>query len=226
MVPLAFPSPTIKICSPGIVIRSEHGLNGKGLIMLENKDTNEILRLYSSDLLELQRHIVDMVKDQTDQEEVRRYPGVRQLVIKIQDTVGRHFNELEQGLESLGGEKSSLLKQAMGRVAERAMGMATKAEGSEKCSKVLRNNYLALDAASLGSLMLYTTAAAFNNDRIGEISERHFNELSMLAVETREMIPEIVVREFADESYSVNSGVAEEVSRKVQQVWTQQASST
>ncbi len=191
--------------------------------MLEKKDTNEILRLYSSDLLELQRHIVDVVKDQTDQEEVRRYPEVQQLVIKIQDTVGRHFNELEQGLESLGGEKSSLLKQAMGRVAETAMGMATKAEGSEKCSKVLRNNYLALDTASLGSLMLYTAAAAFNNDRIGEISERHFNELSSLIAEIREVIPEIVVREFGDQGYSVNSGVTEEVNRKAQQAWGQGA---
>jgi hypothetical protein len=190
-------------------------------MMLEKKDTNEILRLYSSDLLELQRHIVDVVKDQTDQEEVRRYPEVQQLVIKIQDTVGRHFNDLEQGLESLGGEKSSLLKQAMGRVAETAMGMVIKAEGSEKCSKVLRNDYLALDAASLGSLMLYTTAAAFNNDRIGEISERHFNELTSLAVEIREMIPEIVVREFADQGYSVNNGVTEEVNRKIQQAWGQ-----
>jgi hypothetical protein len=189
--------------------------------MLEKKDSNEILRLYSSDLLELQRHIVDVVKDQTDQEEVRRYPEVQQLVIRIQDTVGRHFNELEQGLESLGGEKSSLLKQAMGRVAETAMGMVIKAEGSEKCSKVLRNDYLALDAASLGSLMLYTTAAAFNNDRIGEISERHFNELTSLAVEIREMIPEIVVREFADQGYSVNNGVTEEVNRKIQQAWGQ-----
>jgi hypothetical protein len=189
--------------------------------MLEKKDSNEILRLYSSDLLELLRHIVDVVKDQTDQEEVRRYPEVQQLVIRIQDTVGRHFNELEQGLESLGGEKSSLLKQAMGRVAETAMGMATKAEASEKCSKVLRNDYLALDAASLGSLMLYTTAAAFNNDRIGEISERHFHELASLAVEIREMIPEIVVREFADQGYSVNNRVTEEVNRKIQQAWRQ-----
>jgi ABC-type phosphate transport system auxiliary subunit len=191
--------------------------------MLENKDTNEILRLYSSDLLELLRHIVDVVKDQANQEEVRRCPEVQQLVTRIQDTVGQHFNELEQGLESLGGEKSSLLKQAMGRVAETAMGMATKAEGSEKRSKVLRNNYLALDAASLGSLMLYTTAAAFNNDRIGEISERRFNELSSLAVEIREMIPEIVVKEFADQGYAVNSGVTEEVNRKVQQAWGQGA---
>jgi ferritin-like metal-binding protein YciE len=188
-------------------------------MMPDNKDTNEILRLYSSDLLELQRHIVDMVKGQSDQEEVRRYPEVQQLVTRIQDTVGQHFNELEQGLESLGGEKSSLLKQAMGRVTETAMGMATKVEGSEKCSKVLRNNYVALDAASLGSLMLYTTAAAFSNDRIEEISGRHFNELSKLAVEIREMIPEIVVREFADQGYSVNSGITEEVNQKAQQAW-------
>jgi hypothetical protein len=192
--------------------------------MLDNKDTNEILRLYSSDLLELQRHIMDMVKGQNDQEEVRRYPEVQQLVARIQDIVGQHFNELEQGLESLGGEKSSLLKQAMGRVAETAMGMATRAEGSEKCSKVLRNNYLALDAAALGSLMLYATAAAFNNDRIEEISERHFHELSKLAVEIREMIPEVVVREFADQGYSVNSGVTEEVNQKVQQAWRTRSS--
>jgi hypothetical protein len=190
------------------------------LIMPDNKDTNEVLRLYSSDLLELQRHIIDMLKDQTDQEEVRRYPEVQQLVTRIQGTVGRHFNELEQGLESLGGEKSSLLKQAMGTVAGAAMGMATKAEGSEKCSKVLRNNYAALNAASLGSLMLYTTAAAFSNGRIEEISERHFNELIALATETRNLIPELVVREFAEEGYAVNSEVTEKVSRKTQQVWT------
>jgi len=165
-----------------------------------------------------------MVKDQSDQEAVRRYPEVQQLVARIQDTVGQHFTELEQGLESLGGEKSWLLKQAMGRVAETAMGMATRAEGSEKCSKVLRNNYVALDAAALGSLMLYATAAAFNNDRIGEISERHFNELSKLAVEIREMIPEIVVKEFADQGYAVNNGVTEEVNQKAQQAWRTRSS--
>jgi hypothetical protein len=65
--------------------------------------------------------------------------------------------------------------------------------------------------------------AAFNNDRIGEISERHFHELSSLAVEIREMIPEIVVKEFADQGYAVNSGVTEEVNRKVQQAWGQGA---
>jgi ferritin-like metal-binding protein YciE len=184
-------------------------------------DTNEILRQYSSDLLGLERHILDMVKGQSDQEEVLRYPEVQRLVTRIRDTMGRHANELEQSLESLGGETSSVLRQAMGAVAGAAMGMATKAEGSEKCSKVLRNNYVALDAASLGSLMLYTTAAAFNNDRVGEISDRHFNELTALAVETRELIPEIVVKEFADQGYSVNSGITEEVNRKIQQAWGQ-----
>jgi ferritin-like metal-binding protein YciE len=184
--------------------------------MPDNKDTNEVLRLYSSDLLELERHIIDMLKEQTDQEEVRRYPEVQQLVTRIQNTVGEHLHELEQELESLGGEKSSLLKQTMGRVAGTAMGMAAKVEGSEKCSKVLRNNYVALDAASLGSLMLYITAAAFSNQRMGEISERHFNELTSLAAETRDLIPDLVVREFADEGYSVKSEVSEEVSRKTQ----------
>jgi hypothetical protein len=184
-------------------------------------DNNEILRQYSSDLLGLERHILDMVKDQSGQEEARRYPEVQRLLTRIRDTMGRHTNELEQGLEPLGGETSSMLKQAMGAVAGAAMGMATKAEGSEKCSKVLRNNYAALDAASLGSLMLYTTAAAFNNERVRDMSDRHFSELTSLVVEIRELIPEIVVREFADQGYSVNSGVIEEVNRKTQLAWGQ-----
>ena len=187
--------------------------------MTGNNDSNEVLRQYCSDFLELQRYIIDMAKDHSSQEEVRRYPEVQQLITRIQDTVSRHSNELEQGLETLGGEKSSLFEQAMGRVAGVAMGMTTKVEGAEKCSKVLRNNYGALDAASLGALMLYTTAAAFSNERITDISERHFNELTSLAIEARELIPELVVRELSDEGYSVNRGVSEEVNRKAQQVW-------
>jgi hypothetical protein len=55
------------------------------------------------------------------------------------------------------------------------------------------------------------------------MSDRHFSELTSLVVETRELIPEIVVREFADQGYSVNSGVIEEVNQKTQQAWGQRA---
>jgi hypothetical protein len=44
--------------------------------------------------------------------------------------------------------------------------------------------------------------------------------LTSLTTETRQLIPEIVVKEFAEEGYAVNSGVTEEVSRKTQQAWT------
>lgn len=191
--------------------------------MPTNEKTNEILRSYSGDVLELHRHFLDMLKDEAEQEEVQRYPSVQHLVTRTQDTVSRHLVELEQGLQALGGEGSSWLKQAMSSAAGAAMGMFSKVDGSEKCSKVLRNNFVALDAATLGSLMLYITAEAFNENRIGEMSARHFDALASLATETSDLIPEMVVSEFADEGYSVNRSVIEEANRKMQQAWTGRA---
>ena len=191
--------------------------------MAEKKSVNEILGGYASDLLELQRHIMDMLKDQAEEEYVARYPAAQQLVTRAQDTVLRHINDLEGALESLDEDGSSWLKKAMGATAKSVMGMVAGDSGSEECSKVLRNIYVAGDAAALGSLMLYTTAAGFKTPRIEEMSARHFDELAILARETWELIPEIVINEFADEGYAVDRSVIDEVNQRVQQTWAQRA---
>ncbi|MBM3926744.1 MAG: hypothetical protein FJ320_12370 [SAR202 cluster bacterium] len=186
---------------------------------MQNK--NEVLRQYSTDLLSLDKQILNMVKDEAGTEEARRYPEVQQLIRTTHDKLAKVSTELEQNLSSLGGESSSMLKQAMGRVGGMVTGMASKVEGSEKASKVLRNTYAALDAAALGSIMLHTTALAFDEKSTADVADRHFKELAPLAVQTREMIPSIVVREFADEGYAVNASAVDEFKNKAQEAWAQ-----
>lgn len=99
-------------------------------------------------------------------------------------------------------------------------GMAGKVEGDEKASKVLRNTYVALDAAILGSMMLHTTALVFDEKPTADVADRHFRALAPLVTRTREMIPGVVVKEFADEGYAVNSSAVDEVNSKAQEAWT------
>jgi hypothetical protein len=187
--------------------------------MADQKNVSEILGNYSSDILELQRHIMNMLKDQAEEEHVARYPAAQQLVTRAQDTVQRQINELEGALEGLDGEGTSWLKKAMGSTASSVMGMVAGDSDGEQCSKVLRNIYVATDAAALGNLMLYTTAAGFNDTRIEEMSGRHFDELAMLSREARELIPETVISEFADEGYTVDRSVVGRINQRVQQTW-------
>ncbi|MBM3924595.1 MAG: hypothetical protein FJ320_01195 [SAR202 cluster bacterium] len=183
------------------------------------RERNDIIRQYCSDLLSLDRQILDMLKNHSSQQEVLQYPEAHQLVGKAQQAVGRVFMELEQNLTAQGGDTMSPLKVAMNRVTGMMVGMAGKAEGSEKCSKVLRNTYASLDAASLGAMMLHTTALAFNLPSTAEVASKHFRELAPIANEARDMIPGIVVKEFVDQGYQVDTGAAEEVKKEMQQVW-------
>jgi hypothetical protein len=183
------------------------------------QDKNEILRQYSSDLLSLDKQILDIVKDQANIEEAQRYPEVQQLIRQTHEKLASVSADLEQNLSTLGGENSSMLKQAMGRVGGMVIGMAGEVEGSEKASKALRNTYAALDAATLGSMMLHTTALAFDEKPTADVADRHFRELAPLAIQARDMIPDVVVKEFADEGYAVNAGVVGDVRSKARQAW-------
>jgi len=183
------------------------------------RERNEIVRQYSSDLLSLDRQILDMLKNTSTQREVLQYPEAHQLIGRAQQTVGRLFIDLEQNLSAQGGDVMSPLKVAMNRVTGMMMGMAGKVEGSERCSKVLRNTYASLDAASLGAMMLHTTALAFNITSIAEVAARHFKELAPLANEARDMIPDVIVKEFVNQGYQVDTAAADEVKKETQQIW-------
>jgi hypothetical protein len=183
------------------------------------RERNEIIRQYSSDLLALDRQVLDMLKNHSTQREVLQYPEAHQLVSRAQQAVGRAYIELEQNLSAQGGDSMSPLKVAMSRVTGIMMGMAGRVEGAERCSKVLRNTYAALDAASLGAMMLHTAALAFNITSTAEVAAKHFKELAPLANEARDMIPGIVVREFVDQGYKVDTAAADEVKKEIEQIW-------
>jgi len=188
-------------------------------------DSIEVLRRYSSDVIQLDRHLLGIVEEQLKQPATRAYSEVNELVSKIQAAMNRQTEELEVNLESLGGEQSSILRVAMGTVARVASDVIAKGEGSgEKSSKILRNDYAALETAAIGSMMLHTTALAMNHRSTADVTHRHFQELASLASEIRSVIPQVVVREFADEGYTVDRAVAEGVSRSIQESsWSRQA---
>ena len=175
------------------------------------KQKQDLIRSYCDDVFELQRHIIKMTEDQAKEGDLQRYSLVREAVASVRETVGRHASEMEQHLSALGGEPSSMIQQAANRIVGMAAGIITRGEGTENAAKVLRNNYAALEMASVGYQLLYTTALAFQDRATADLVKRQLDDTRPIATQVKHLIPEVVVQELSNEGYPVDTSAARDV---------------
>jgi hypothetical protein len=192
------------------------------LIMSDRKDT---LQQYVSDMLALERHIHEPIKRQRDDERVRKHPETHQLLSRAEAMLDRHIEHLERHLETLGGEPASPVKDAVSAVAGVAAGLYDKVR-SDPVSKMLRDDYTALNLAAIGYTMLHTTGLAMTHHQTADIALQHLTDWTPFIVEINEIIPRIVVRELADEGAMVGAQVAQEAIRNTQQAWSREVTAT
>lgn len=188
-------------------------------------DRKEKLQQYVSDMLALERHIHEPIKRQRDDDTVRNFNEAHQLLSKMEAMLDQHIENLEQHLESLGGEPSSPVKDTVSAVAGVAAGLYDKMR-SDPVSKMLRDDYTALNLAAISYTMLHTTGLALMDQQTADLALRHLKHWTPFIVEISEIIPQIVARELADEGATFNAQVGQQATRNTQQAWTREATTT
>jgi ferritin-like metal-binding protein YciE len=188
-------------------------------------DRKETLQQYVSDMLALERHIHEAVRRQRDDSKVSPHVEAHQLISRIEAALDEHIEHLEEHLESLGGEPTSPVKDAVSAVAGVAAGVYDKMR-SDPVSKMLRDDYTALSLAAISYTMLHTTGLAMTDHQTAEIALEHLGHWTPLIVEISEVVPLVVARELADEGGMVNAQVGQEAVRNTQQAWSPEAIST
>jgi ferritin-like metal-binding protein YciE len=187
-------------------------------------DRNDILQKYVSDMLALERHIHDAVRRQKDDDHVKQHPEASRVINKIEETLDEHIEHLERHLNSLGGEASSPVKNAVSAVAGAAAGVYDKMR-SEEVSKMLRDDYTALGLAAISYTMLHTTGLALADHQTANIAMEHLAHWTPLIVEISEIIPLVVTKELADNGVMVSATVAQQAIRNTQQLWSREVTS-
>jgi hypothetical protein len=183
------------------------------------KERNETLQKYVSDMMAVEDHIGAAVQRQVEHEDVyKHHPQASQIIQSIAQMTEQHEKHLKQHLESIGGDTAKGIKEvataAMGAVA----GMYDKVR-TESVSKMLRDDYTALNLAAVSYTMLHTTGLALNDQRTADLALQHLKHYTDIIMQINQIIPNVVVNDLRNDVPSVNESSIQQAMQNTQDAW-------
>lgn len=183
------------------------------------KDRNESINSYITDMLALEQHLEKAIRGQLhdikdDAEFVRELQPVHR---KIE----HHISDLKGLVERRDATGAAdLLKRAGSAVAGLAAG-AIDLLRTEGLPKNLRDDYTAFSLATIGYVMLHTTALALGEREVADLARQHFVDYAQVVTRLNTVVPEAVLRFLQREGLTPTGSdvVLLEVNRMVEEGW-------
>lgn len=200
--------------SPGHPARATHVI--RDLIVSQN--AQETIASYVTDMRALEEHMhkafagqITDGKDGKFNSVIRELSGLSEKHIAALDEIADRRKQGGQGIaEAIKGAASSVL--GLGAAAIDLV-------RSEKLPKNLRDDYTAVSLATVGYLMLHTTAEALGDAEVSELALSHLRDYAKAVMTLFHAVPEAVVTFLGEEGFAVDSKVASKVNKTVDKVW-------
>jgi precorrin-6B methylase 1 len=94
---------------------------------------------------------------------------------------------------------------------------------TESLPKNLRDDYTAFSLATVGYVMLHTTALSLNEREVADLARQHFADYAQAVTLLHNVIPGAVVRFLREDGLPVQENVLPEISRTIEEVWQSQS---
>ena len=185
------------------------------------RDRDEAINSYITDMLSLEEHIEKALRGQL--EDLKDYPEVTRDLKQIHTKVEHHISDLR---EISGRRNARTPTDAIKRVGSILLGLGAAAVDlvrNEGLAKNLRDDYTAFSLATIGYVMLKTTALALDDREVGELAQQHFADYAESVTRLHNVIPGAVVRFLREEGLPVRENVLPEISRAIEEVWHAQS---
>jgi hypothetical protein len=183
------------------------------------KDNREALRPYIADMVAVEKHILEAVERQRDDDDIKQFPDAIQLVGRMEATLKRHVEALESHIANYpGGGAASTVKQAVTGVLGAIAGLYDKVR-KDTASRALRDDYTALSLASVSYGMLHTTALGLSQGTAADLAMRHLEEINSIIMDLGLSIPRVVLKELSFEGYPIETGVADTAVQNLKRTW-------
>ena len=180
--------------------------------------TKPTINTYVSDMLALERHIVQPLEHQSKDAVAQKYPDAYRAIAEAFTSTQARITALESRLEALGGHAGSGVKSGvaatLGNVAA-AIGDARKTE----FSKYLRDDYSALALASASYTLLHTTALALGDATTASLAQTGLTSVATSVMRLSKTLPVTVLAELREEGLAIDASVVSEAQRHVDQAW-------
>jgi ferritin-like metal-binding protein YciE len=183
------------------------------------KERNETLQQYVGDMISVEKHINQAVERQLEEKHLQDHTAeARRIIQEIQQHTKAHAKHLETHLESLGGDASSPIKEGISAILGAAAGMYDKLR-TEEVSKMLRDNYTALNLACISYTMLHTTGLALNDQKTADLALNHLKHYTQIVMNINETMPKLVIEELQHDKLPVNQAMTQKAVDNTQKAW-------
>jgi ferritin-like metal-binding protein YciE len=185
----------------------------------QNKD--EAINSYITDMLSLEEHIEKAVRGQLN--DLEDYPEVTRDLKQILRKVEQHVSDLHELSER---RKARGPTDAIKKAGSAVLGLGAAAIDlvrTEGLPKNLRDDYTAFSLATIGYLMLHTTALSLQEREVAELARQHFADYANAVTLIHNVVPGAVVRFLREEGLPVQEGVLPEISRTIEEIWHSQS---
>ena len=185
------------------------------------RDKNEAINSYVTDMLSLEQHIEKAVRGQL--EDLEDYPEVTRDLKQVLRKVEQHVSDLKDLSQRRNAQGAT---DALKRAGSALLGLGAAAVDlirTEGLPKNLRDDYTAFSLASIGYVMLHTTALSLNEREVAELARQHFADYAQAVTLLHNVIPGAVVRFLREEGLPVQEGVLPEISRTIEEIWQSQS---
>jgi ferritin-like metal-binding protein YciE len=184
-----------------------------------NKD--EAINSYITDMLSLEEHIEKAIRGQL--EDLEDYPEVTRDLKQVLRKVEQHVSDLKNLSDRRGARGAA---DAIKRAGSALLGLGAAAVDlvrSEGLPKNLRDDYTAFSLATIGYVMLHTTALSLEEREVAELARQHFADYANAVTLLHNVIPGAVVRFLREEGLPVREDVLPEISRTIEGIWHSQS---
>jgi hypothetical protein len=184
------------------------------------KDNREALRPYLADMVAVEKHILEAVERQRNDDDIKQFPDALQIIGRIESVLQSHVQSLESHLQGdSGGGAAGAVKEAVTGVLGAIAGIYDKIR-KDPASRALRDDYTALSLASISNGMLHTTALGLSQGTVAELAKRHLEEINSLIMELGLIVPRIVLKELSFEGYPIETGISERAVQAIRESWS------
>jgi ferritin-like metal-binding protein YciE len=189
---------------------------------MASKDPIEALNSYVTDMLALEQHIKKAIDGQI--EDLKDYPAVTSELRSINGTIEGHISTLEGLAKNKGGKgPADLLKQA-GSVVLGLGAAAVDLVRNEGLPKNLRDDYTACSLATIGYVMLHTTALSLGDRQVGDVAHRHLSDYARIVMNLHNIIPAATIKFLQEDGLPASDSALPEIARNIEEVWHQGSS--
>jgi ferritin-like metal-binding protein YciE len=185
------------------------------------RDKDEAINSYLTDMLSLEEHIQKAVSSQL--EDLADYPEVTRDLRQVLRKTEQHISDLKE-LSGRRGARGTT--DAIKRAGSILLGLGAAAVDlvrKEGLPKNLRDDYTAFSLATVGYVMLHTTALSLGEQEVADLARQHFSDYAYAVTLLHNVIPGAVVRFLREDGLPVREDVLPQISRVIEEVWHSQS---